>query len=832
MQTQPALPRDMGSIVSRLRQFIDAVDEIREEEKRGPFERGSKREQQESLTGPGLDTFRRRMYPAYLHDELAEQRQPLLGRSDFFSKVASPVYQHGGISPYVTPGQWVYPEYNFSEIGIAKETEPLVARAAERKIELALKEGYSFGGKNPRTVDYLKQRMSEITYCGDCTTESLVEQMLTDLTDYSNFWGVWVRDARRSSGRRRIINGRSVPPISAVFPVPAETVMLKHDEKGNIVAIAQESWGSSKRVVWGNNNFFHMKRNYRLGMSVGTPALIPVFDDIEALRRIEEDVEILLYQHLFPLYHHKVGNDKLPASDYPDESGKNEIEQVKETWGKMPTEGSLVTSHRHEINVLGARSAAIEAYNYLVYFKSRVLGGIGISGLDIGEASTSNRSTSDSLSRVLVDGVKYLQRKMKHQFEQYVIRSLMLESTFPEREVLLEENCVFLEFSEIDIDSKIKKENHANTMFTAHGTTRDEYRRDLGREPLSEEESSQTYFGVVEEPKLLLSSKTGGHTAEAMALAAHPHISISPENIAFEQAYEKEQAKAAMQQKQMSSSSGGSGKESSGVREAKERNRPSNQHGRKAGPEGRKSSVIDGEHVDTKRQEMIPGNIAYRICRQADSYLVSQMTSCNDALRQTEERSNDATEKGAETPVQKWAKQVRDGLENHYLFVVAQALQSAHGVRVDSMSSVVLKRIQKRASDSIKFLIDSLQRWRNRWGYQVADGMTEGVQGPDFWREVSSRVSAYEDRILYLAYIDATVELFCENQSKGKSIRSADLDARVEIKEEDGASSSQVTMYNEINDNFEVVDRDVLWRQLMDMTRGTASPPAIEIRSL
>jgi hypothetical protein len=256
---------------------------------------------------------------------------------------------------------------------------------------------------------------------------------------------------------------------------------------------------------------FHIDRQE--GFLFGTPILVPVIDDIRALRKIEENVELLIYQHIFPLYHYKVGTETAPAG--LTETGEREIDVVRNELRYMPAEGSIVTPERHDINAIGAEGRALRAESYLEYFKKRVIAGLGISSIDLGDGSTSNRSTSSTLSRALIDGVKHIQDSLEDQFYQYVLSELLLESTFP-IDVLEEKNIVWLRFEEIDIESKIKQEEHAKDLFKASGITLSEFRETLGRDPISIPEQgedqdpskypewAQTHWKLIDEPTLLI----------------------------------------------------------------------------------------------------------------------------------------------------------------------------------------------------------------------------------------------------------------------------------------------------------------------------------------
>jgi hypothetical protein len=545
-----------------------------------------------TFTDDDLTSIHPRILPSFVRSELGQQYKFLdrdILKPELSKRLRDPVVKQGGIEPFAREEQFQYPEYNFSEIVTIVETEPLVARAFSRKEIMCLKQGWDFVGKNQKTVEYIRSRLNEIAHVSGVSTHQLIRDMASDLIMFSNWFGALVRNSKYSSGRRRNVGGRELEPIAGIYSIPAETVTLKFNKKGDVTAIAQQIWGSGldngkKKNIFGKNRYLHFKVNERKGYSVGTPLLVATRDDIMALRRIEENVEILLYQYLFPLYKYQVGTETAPAREFP--GGVSEIDLVQRKWAELPPEGAMVVPERHDIDVLGAKGAAIDAQPYLQYFKKRVLAGLEISSLDIGDADTSNRSTSDSLSRILVDGVKYLQRRIEWNFNQYVIKPLLMESTFSDDEVLDPENMVYLRFKEIDLEELMKIQNHYQQMYSAHGITETEFRRLLGREPLTMEEREDTFWKRIDEPRELIKAKQSGFSAEADALAKNENSSITPAGIAKEQQNEKKQ----QQQSKQAAAGAGEPTRTAGQRQSNSRNRPSNQFGTKSAATGRKSS--------------------------------------------------------------------------------------------------------------------------------------------------------------------------------------------------------------------------------------------------
>ncbi len=606
---------DPGAVATRLRAFVSSVKEIQANDAGDEFR---------PLTAEELQKLK----PVLLQMEGTDALAPRPGHrsvQDNFGRVVDPTLKHTSMSPYSSMEAFHYPVYNFSEIIAIEETEGLAARAFGRKEGLALKEGWAFVGKNPKTVKYVRDRLDEVCYRSQRCTEELIRSTVSDLIRFSNHFESVVRSREHSSGRSIRQFGKTIPPIAGLFPIPAETVQIKHDRKGNPIALKQEGYGSNKPVIFGRANYLHFKINDKTGYAVGTPTLVPGRDDIAVLRRIEEDVEILLYQYLFPLYQYKVGTEKMPARINPD--GTTELDEVQKQVSSLPSEGAIVTPERHDIDVLGAKQAALDALPYLEYFKARVLADLGISRLDIGESNSSNRSTSDSLSRILIDGVKYIQRRTEWQFWRMLLQPLLLESSFPASEMMKEENRVYLRFNEIDIDMLIKKQNHHAQMFSQHATTLPELRRSIGEEPFTEEQWLETHYKKHQEPMELLKNKASGHSAEAEALARNPNSEISSSGVSKEQEREKKEAEQRKAQ-------GAGAKPTSGQKAGAGQNRPSNQHGKKAGPDPRKSAYMPASEAGA------------RASAQEGTTIQSLLSAINEVREQVTDRV--VAEKGRE----------------------------------------------------------------------------------------------------------------------------------------------------------------------------------------
>lgn len=462
-------------------------------------------------------------------------------------------------------GQFQQAEYDLAEAGRVEDTDSFVRQAFDKKVALMFKEGWDVVGKNPRTVKYVKTRFNQIARASGTPTAKLLREIGSSVIRKSNAFVVKVRKPEASGGKIRRVPGKDklIKPVAAYFIIPAEA--MEYQTSGSKVKRWRQKMPDGTMKTWSSDDVEHFYYDRKDGFIFGTPPLVPVIDDIRALRKIEENIELLIYQCLFPLFQYKVGTPESPAGH--DEAGNREVDLVRDEIAYMPTEGGIVTPERHEIIAVGSEGRALRAEGYLEHFKKRVFAGLGISAVDMGEGETANRATADNMSRNLVDSVKDLQQVIEIFVNEYIIGELLLESTFGD-EVLEEENRCYLKFKEIDIEAQIKKEAHYADQFNKDLVSWDEARIKIGLDPIlvpSPEEAEngtdnpeqypewhKTRWKLFEEPKLLMQSIDEPYSLAAKAAVANNSIGVTGQQATDagnekkeqEVALEKEKAKA------------------------------------------------------------------------------------------------------------------------------------------------------------------------------------------------------------------------------------------------------------------------------------------------
>jgi len=468
-------------------------------------------------------------------------------------------------------GQWFRPEYDFDEIQIAADVDSYLLRAIKKKVDRLFLAGHEFVSENADALSYIKMRMAEMQMATNKPWALLVKETARDLIRFNNCAWVKSRDKNKSAGKmRKDIRGVELEPVAGYHLLPFETLLLKTRSNGDLKKVMQAlPDGSRKEFVPADIIHFYSNRNP--GFSVGTPELLPALDDIALLRRIEENVEELIETNLFPVFHYSVGSDEFPERYGPD--GRKETEIVKQTIEYMPSGGVYVSDHRHKIQAIGSESKALRIDFYLTYFKARVFSAIGVSGVDMGEGGSANRSTASTMSKAMMMDVEAVQVLLKTFIDFYVINELLLEGGF---NPLDEADRVHIKFGIIDKEERNAFENLQTQMFSTKMITQTHARKKLGYAPMTLEEQEDTYYKLYEEPLALVKSMSPG-SAASDTLADIPTSHIQAKSVNKEKAFAKEAAKtsAASSTQGRPSAGSSSGARKSGAAKA----RPSNQSG-------------------------------------------------------------------------------------------------------------------------------------------------------------------------------------------------------------------------------------------------------------
>jgi len=480
------------------------------------------------------------------------------------------------------------PEFDLAECAAVYDAEPFVSAAIRRQLNIWYKQDFKFVSPEHKLADYINQRFMDMAFVTGMPTEQLFKTITRDLLKFSNAFVIKLRD-KALSGIAKFKPGRPAP-VAGYFPVSAMN-MYPRFNKGKLVSWIRYLDDGTMAAELDPRDVIHFNFEREPDNMFGKPRTLGAVEDIAALRRIEENVEILLQKYLFPLFQLTVGTPEAPAQYLPD--GTSEIEMSKYMLEEMQQEGMLVGSERHKLEVIGAKGTAMDAKNYLAHFKSRVMTALGVSPLDMGEGDTANRSTADNISQNLKERVMDDQNEFAAQVRQFMVAELLLEH--PEDiSVVRNLTKIKMHFPEVDLDNKIKKENHAINLYNNGGITEDEFRAEAGYMPITtDEERSKMKHSLIDVQLALISavdepfSKEAKAAVKARTKADQAGTATAPQT----------KSNQAPKPKPGTGSSGGgrpAGSKKAGTpasRAPQAATTPTNQHGTNPGPTKAKSSL-------------------------------------------------------------------------------------------------------------------------------------------------------------------------------------------------------------------------------------------------
>jgi len=416
------------------------------------------------------------------------------------------------------PG-WEKQDFDLDEILKAAKTESFIRLSIDKHREHALRHGWIFVGRNKSTVSYIYKRMAELSEAMGSPVELQIRQAIKNFIKFSNFFLSWSRDRTRPyNGRFGKQKGRA----KGLFSLGPNFMRYRRDPVNRILEWYQKVDPHDVEEV---KDVVHGAFDRDDGYVFGTPYLLPVLDDTQTWRRFEELEEILVHKFAFPLYHHKIGEKDRDPEIFDD--GTTEIGEAAAAISSKAAEGHLITSHRHTIEVIGAKQHALDIEPLVRYWESRVLTGLVLSTLDIGRGDTATRNTAETLSKSLADRCAEYQREFALIFNFYILDELLLEGGYE----LTPENRVFIRFPDIDREARRAEETHLVFLYQSNAITHDEMRMGMHKQPFLDGDWQKTAWEQITKPsaiiaaadELYMQSKPG----EASAMVANK---AKPEN--------------------------------------------------------------------------------------------------------------------------------------------------------------------------------------------------------------------------------------------------------------------------------------------------------------
>jgi len=414
---------------------------------------------------------------------------------------------------YKKNASFINPEYDLVSISNAVALDGLLHRGVEVYVEQILKNGAEFVSKDDAAQLHVNNRLKEIENLTNFKMYELMNVVARQLVTYANAFIIKVRGAVSVYAKEYKVYNKTLKPVIGLFVVDAVTMKFIVDVNGNVIGYRQQVSGDY--VDFKKEDVIHISYNKLPGAYSGFSPIHPILDDVRALRKLEEEIEILGFQYAIPLYLYKVGSDTHPAQP-------GEVDMVNTKINNSPTYGIMVVPHTHDMKAVTNNNDPVEIMKFVDYFKRRVFAGLGLSPISMGEVDSANRNTAESLDISMQSITKSYQNLIRSKLEQELVDEILLDGGFNINTTSCE-----LKFPEIDLESQIKKETNIIQKYLNGLITRTEARLEMDYEAVTPDED--TYLRLDKIP--LIEATAAAKASMAPTPAAKTNASLSrPKN--------------------------------------------------------------------------------------------------------------------------------------------------------------------------------------------------------------------------------------------------------------------------------------------------------------
>lgn len=363
-------------------------------------------------------------------------------------------------------------EYSLTEIQNAIKSDSYIKRFVTDYSQLIFKAGYNIVGENDAAAEYIRKRLRLMSFMTNESFDNLMIEIGNDLVAYSNAFLV----KSRTDFNGINLSDLTINPVydnkavGGYFRIDPSTIEIQRDTNGTIKTY-QQTLGNDT-VKFKPTDVIHFYIDKEPSNAFGTPRIASALEDVKMLRRIEGNVERLIYRCLFPITQMKVGipQQGMMATD-------QEIKEAQQVVEQLVDDGLIITNEKVEFKNLGANNVALNAEPYLNYFEKRVFSALYLSTSMMGRGGI--KQDADSMEEQVHDAVKYFQKSISNFIQNNLFNELLLEGGF--NPILNESDIVYFVFNEINLETKVKVENHYLNQYQGNAITFEELRQELGR---------------------------------------------------------------------------------------------------------------------------------------------------------------------------------------------------------------------------------------------------------------------------------------------------------------------------------------------------------------
>ena len=430
---------------------------------------------------------------------------------DLSNEVKSKSYSTSS-PPWLKTPSFESPDVDFAYLRKATKTEPLFHQRANKLQNLMWKNGYVLKTEDPEALSYIRARIEIFTVLTGTTFDAFLRKVSRELIKFDNVL-LWERRLKPAEMKKLGIDLelKGIGPKGKDGPVlfyeilPIDTIRFKRDNHNNILQWQQIGPGGQTKE-FDPSEVMLITKDEDSGDILAYPTVQMVLPDTRILRQLETDASLVAHRLAFPLFKYKVGSPQL------EQSIPKKDEDLSGIWYElegMLLDGTIIMPGTHDFEVVLSDTKLDGVTSMLDYFKNRVIVGLGMSPVHLGDLSSANRSITDRLDIQLYDDVKSYQKVQEEVYTFFVFGQWLLEAGFNLNigQTKLSLSWVYMVFREIDTDSLIKRENHALAKWVQDGITHAELRAEFGLQPL--EDTSDLY-----------SDKIGAITAKYQEMVA------------------------------------------------------------------------------------------------------------------------------------------------------------------------------------------------------------------------------------------------------------------------------------------------------------------------
>ena len=198
-------------------------------------------------------------------------------------------------------------EYSLTEIQNAIKSDSYIKRFVTDYSQLIFKAGYNIVGENDAAAEYIRKRLRLMSFMTNESFDNLMIEIGNDLVAYSNAFLV----KSRTDFNGINLSDLTINPVydnkavGGYFRIDPSTIEIQRDTNGAIKTY-QQTLGNDT-VKFKPTDVIHFYIDKEPSNAFGTPRIASALEDVKMLRRIEGNVERLIYRCLFPITQMKVG---------------------------------------------------------------------------------------------------------------------------------------------------------------------------------------------------------------------------------------------------------------------------------------------------------------------------------------------------------------------------------------------------------------------------------------------------------------------------------------------------------------------------------------------